>query len=233
VNAPLTADFDLVPESVLAAITGRTKLIVICSPNNPTGNLFPLKAIEAICAGASCLVAIDEAYAEFAGQSHIPLMDRFPNVAILRTMSKWAGLAGMRVGYGLMPTQLVPFLKPIVPPFHNVGLASAEAALASLEDRGRLMEQVRAICADRDELYRALASFPELRPLPSVTNFILVRTAFADARPFVASLARRGVLIRGYGDDTLRSMFRVTVGRPEENVAFLAALRASLEETRP
>jgi histidinol-phosphate aminotransferase len=215
---------------VLEAVTDRTKLVVICSPNNPTGNVFPPEAIEEICAGAPCLVAIDEAYVEFSGQSHVRLMNRYPNVAILRTMSKWAGLAGMRVGYGLMPVQLVPFLGPIIPPFHNVGLASAEAAVASLDDREVLMEQVRTICADRDDLCRALTAIPGLEPLPSVTNFILVRTPFADARPLVAKISERGVLIRGYGDEILKPMFRVTVGRPDENAAFLAALTASLEE---
>ena len=230
VNAPLTPSFELDGEKVLGEVSDRTKLIVICSPNNPTGNVFPLQAVEDICASVPCLVGIDEAYVEFSGQSHIPLMDRFPNVAILRTMSKWAGLAGMRVGYGLMPVQLLPFLGPIIPPFHNVGLASAEAAVASLKDRDVLMEQVRTICADREDLHHELASVPGLEPLPSVTNFILVRTWFADARSLVAKIADRGVLVRGYGDEVLKPMFRVTVGRPDENAAFLAALSASLEE---
>ena len=229
-NAPLTGEFELVPERVLAGLTERTKLIVICSPNNPTGNFFPLEAIETICAAAPCLVAIDEAYVEFSGQSHIPLMDRCPNVAILRTMSKWAGLAGMRVGYGLIPAELVPYLDAVVPPFHNVGPLSAEAAIASIDDRELLMQQVRTICVDRDTLFQKLSSVPGLEPVPSVTNFILVRTQLDDARPLVTRIAERGVLIRGYGDGILRSTFRVTVGRPEENAAFLTALQDSLEE---
>lgn len=230
INAPLSNRFELEPESVLAAVTGRTKLIVICSPNNPTGNLFSMESIASICAAVGCLVTIDEAYVEFSGQSHIPLMDRYPNVAILRTMSKWAGLAGMRVGYGMMPQPLVPYLDAAVPPFHNVGLLSAEAAVASLDDREVLMERVAMIRADRDDLHREIAGVSGLEPLPSVTNFILVRTKLDDARPLVARIAERGVLVRGYGDDILRSAFRVTVGRPDENALFLTALRASLEE---
>jgi histidinol-phosphate aminotransferase len=230
VNVPLTAGFDLQPDRVVEAVNERTKLVIICSPNNPTGNHFPQEAIESICAGARCLVAIDEAYAEFAGISQIPLMDGFPNVMILRTMSKWAGLAGMRVGYGLVPTELVSAFSHVVPPFHNVALASSEAAIAAIDDRDFLLGQVATICDYRDALLSDLRQIGGLEPLPSVTNFILVRTLFPDARPLVKAIAERGVLIRGYGDPLLQSFFRVTVGHPDENDLFMRALRESIEE---
>jgi histidinol-phosphate aminotransferase len=218
------------PEHVIAAVNDRTKLIVICSPNNPTGNLFSQDAIESICANARCLVAIDEAYAEFAGTSQIPLMDQFPNVMVLRTMSKWAGLAGMRVGYGLVPKELVGAIGHVVPPFHNVTLASSEAAIAAIDDRDFLMKQVGVICEYRDALVADIEQINGLEPLQSVTNFILVRTQFPDARPLVRAIAERGVLIRGYGDPLLQPYFRVTVGHAEENDRFLLALRDSIEE---
>src|SRR5215213_110251 len=127
IDAPLSADFQLDPDRVLGAIGPRTKFVIVCTPNNPTGNVLDESAVERICAEAPCLVVIDEAYAEFANTSCIPLMDRYPNVMIGRTMSKFAGMAGMRVGYGLFPTSLVSHLAHATPPFHNVSVASAEA----------------------------------------------------------------------------------------------------------
>ena len=230
VNVPLSPGFDLQPDLLLGAITDRTKIVIVCSPNNPTGNLFPVAEVESICANARCLVAIDEAYVEFSGRSHVSLMERYPNVMILRTMSKWAGLAGLRVGYGLVPEQLLEAVGHVVPPFHNVGLLSAEAAIASLEDRDFLMEQVSQTCAARDELNARLRTIRGLEPLPTVTNFILVRTPHDDARPLVQAIADRGVLVRGYGDPLLQPYFRVTVGTPAENQAFVAALSDAIEE---
>jgi histidinol-phosphate aminotransferase len=230
VNVPLTGDFGLQPDKIVQAVNAATKLIVICSPNNPTGNLFPMDEIEHICANTSCLVAIDEAYVEFSGQSHIPLMERYPNVMILRTMSKWAGLAGMRVGYGLVPEHLVGAFHHVTPPFHNVALVSSEAAVASLEDRDFLLRQVTSICAARNRLHDQLAEIPGLAPARSVTNFILVKTQLADARPLVRAIAERGVLIRSYSDPLLQSYFRVSVGLPEENATFLRALHDAIQE---
>jgi histidinol-phosphate aminotransferase len=151
-------------------------------------------------------------------------------VMILRTMSKWAGLAGMRVGYGLVPEQLVGAVGHVVPPFHNVSLASSEAAIASIEDREFLMGRVAALCEAREELFAQLTEIKGLAPLPSVTNFILVKTPFPDARPLVQAIAQRGVLIRGYGDTRLQSYLRVSVGLPEENEQFLRALLDAMKE---
>jgi histidinol-phosphate aminotransferase len=232
INVPLSPEFDLRPDAVIAAVNSRTKIVVVCSPNNPTGNLLSVASIEAICRSVTCLVAIDEAYVEFSGHSHIPLMNRFPNVMVLRTMSKWAGLAGMRVGYGLLPEQLAEPMPHAVPPFHNVALISAEAAIASIDDRDYLLGQVARICADRDALHRQISTISGCAPLPSVTNFILVKTSFPDARPLVQRLADRGILVRGYGDPVLQPYLRVSVGLPGENALFLDALRTGIEEMR-
>ncbi|MGE3799000.1 MAG: histidinol-phosphate transaminase, partial [Thermomicrobiales bacterium] len=115
VNVPLDDDFALQPEAILTAVTDATKLIIVCTPNNPTGNVLDPAAIEQVVAESGCLVAIDEAYAEFAGTSYLSLMDRYPNVAIFRTMSKFAGLAGLRIGYGVFPPNLARLLSPVIP----------------------------------------------------------------------------------------------------------------------
>jgi histidinol-phosphate aminotransferase len=232
VDAPLTADFQLDPDGVLAAITPRTKFVIICNPNNPTGNLLDPAAIERVCAEAPCLVVIDEAYSEFAGTSHIGLMAKYPNVVIGRTMSKFAGMAGMRVGYGLFPEALVPHLAHATPPFHNVSMASAEAVIASLQDLDYLNGVVARIVADRDALSNQLRELPGVKPLDSSTNFLLVRLPVKNAEPVVQAMAQKGVLVRHFGRPELgiRDCLRVTIGATEENEIFLATLAETLQE---
>jgi histidinol-phosphate aminotransferase len=229
----LTTDFALDPDRVLNAVTDRTKLIIICNPNNPSGNSFSADAIERIVAEAPCLVGIDEAYSEFAGKTYLPLMDRYPNVAILRTMSKFAGLAGMRVGYGIFPPALMPFLLTVVPAFHNLTLASTKAVLTSLDDLPHLNGVVARINADREALADNLRELPGVTPLPSDTNFLLVRMPTDDASPIVKELAQRGVHVRFFGKPELglRDCLRVTIGTTEENEIFLNEL-ADILSTR-
>lgn len=230
IDVPLDADFHLDADAILAAIGDRTKLVVICSPNNPTGNVLDPASIERICREAACLVAIDEAYAEFAGTSHVDLLARYDNVLVLRTMSKWAGLAGMRVGYGLMPTSLVPYLGAVTPAFHNVGLAASVAAVASLMDRDYLHGIVRRISADRDALIDQLREVPGVVPFPSSTNFVLMRLPVADGSAVVRRMAELGVLVRAFSHPRLRDTLRVSVGTPEENERFLTVLESTLRE---
>jgi len=234
INVPLTSAFQIEPAAVLAAMTDRTKLIVICTPNNPTGNLIDPAAIARICAGAHCVVAIDEAYAEFAGVSHIPLMETYRNVAVFRTMSKFASLAGMRVGYGLFPRMLVPYLHHVTPPFHNVSVASAIATIASLDDLDYLKEGVARIVADRNALADQLREIPGVTPFDSTTNFILARLPVENASAVVTELGRRGILVRHFGNPGLGLVdcLRVSVGTPEENETFVVALSSILADLR-
>ena len=229
-DVPLDAAFQLDVDAILAAVGPRTKLVVICSPNNPTGNALEPVAIERICREAPCLVAIDEAYAEFAGRSHVDLLDRYDNVIVLRTMSKWAGLAGMRVGYGLFPTSLVPYLGAVVPAFHNVGLAASVAAVAALEDREYLHGIVGRISTDRDVLIDQLRELPGVEPFPSETNFVLMRLPVEDGPAVVGRMAEMGVLVRSFSHPRLRDTLRVSIGTPEENERFLAVLETALRE---
>lgn len=226
VNAPLTADFELDADAVLAAITPKTKMVIICTPNNPTANVLDDGAIEKILQGAPCLVLIDEAYAEFAGVNHIPWMKRYPNLAVGRTMSKFAGLAGMRVGYGVFPAPLMPYLNAAAPAFHNVSAASAAAAIAALQDLDEIGKVRDTIVADREALAANLREIPGVEPLESGTNFLLVRLPMENAEPVVQELAKRGIHLRYFSSPAygLVNYIRVTVGSTEENEIFLHEL---------
>jgi len=227
VDVPLGPGFALDADGVVAAVAETAaKLVIVCTPNNPTGNLFDPAAVERVVAGAPCLVAIDEAYAEFAGVSHLALAEQAGNVALLRTLSKFAGLAGMRVGYGVFPEVLIPHLERVMPAFGNVSGASAAAALASLEDLPYLEGIVARIVADRDALIAALRDVPGVEPFPSATNFVLMRLPVAEAAPVIAELAARGVYVRGFPrpDLGLADCLRVSVGTAEENELFRTEL---------
>lgn len=227
-DVPLLPDFTLDVTAILDAVDERTKLIIVCNPNNPTGNLFDPADVERICAEASCLVVIDEAYAEFAGTTAIPLVERYPNVAVLRTLSKFAGLAGMRVGYGVFPAALMPHLMQVMPAFGNVSAVSSAAALASLDDLDHLRNVVATLVADRDRLKVELRAMPDVEPLPSDTNFLLVRLP-VPGRPVIEELKRRGIFVRRIA---LPDYLRVTVGTPEQNAMFLAELSSILAQMR-
>lgn len=228
-------DFALDPEALIAVVTDRTKLVIICNPNNPTGNLFPLADVEHIVASVPCLVAIDEAYAEFSGTSHRRLADDYPNVVILRTMSKFASLAGYRVGYGLFPAALVPYLPLVMPPFGNISALAAAAAVASLNDLDFLQGNIDAIRHERDRLRAALNDLDGVTAYPSATNFLLVRLPVEDAGPIARELARRGVFVRSYPNPALGLVdcIRLNAGTEEENDIFLTELREMRETMVP
>lgn len=234
VDVPLTDGFQLDVDGILSGVTERTKLIIICNPNNPTGNTFDPASVEQIVAEAPCLVGIDEAYAEFAGISHLPLMDRYPNVCCLRTLSKFAGLAGMRVGYGVFPKPLMPYLWAVTPAFCNVSLASSVAAVASLDDLDYLNGIIARLNADRDALADNLREIPGVEPLPSSTNFILMRLPVSDATPVIKALAERGIFVRNFPKPSLgiADCLRVSIGTAEENEIFLGELDDALQRVR-
>ena len=235
VNVPLDRDFQLDARGILDAVDDRTKLIMICNPNNPTGNLLAPEDIECILAEAPCLVAIDEAYAEFAGASYRDLMDEYPNLAVLRTLSKFAGLAGMRVGYGIFPESLMPYLMRVMPGFCNVSAAASAAAIAALADAEYNQATIARIVADREMLGDRLRQIPGVEPLPSATNFLLVRLPVSDAEPVVRELANRGVYVRHFGNPAfgIADCLRVSIGTEEDNAIFADELEAFLSNQEP
>jgi histidinol-phosphate aminotransferase len=226
VTVPRRADFGLDVAGIeAAAAASGAKVLFLTAPNNPTGTPLPAEELERLLR-LPLLVVVDEAYVEFAGagQAFGAWAGRHENLAVLRTFSKWAGLAGLRVGYGLLPEWLAGELWKIKQPY-NVSVAAQEAAIASLADRATLLERVERIVAERGRLFELLADMPFLRPIPSAANFILCRVEGRPARELKLALEREGVLVRYYSSALLRDYVRVSVGTPGQSEALLAALR--------
>jgi histidinol-phosphate aminotransferase len=173
---------------------------------------------------------LDEAYIEFAGleRSVARWVTERENLIVLRTFSKWAGIAGLRLGYGILPGWLMPALWKAKQPY-NVNVAATVAGLASLAHRVEIQTTVDALIIERDRVFQELAEFPFLRPYPSRANFVLCRVIGRDAKAMKEALAARGVLVRHYTKPGLENCIRVSAGRPEQTDALLAALTALAE----
>lgn len=238
VDVPLgpAPDFSLDAEGIVAAVTDRTKLIILCNPNNPTGTLIPRERIEYVVANVDCPVIIDEAYAEFSGISHMDMADRYGHVFVGRTLSKFAGLAGMRVGYAVVPEALTGYVRRVTPAFANISSVAAEVAIASLEDLNILSQHRDVIVAERGRVIDAVNQIDGLTTYPSATNFILIATELSDSTPIQKALAEHDIFIRRPANPGLEHCLRPCLGTPAENDIFLAALSgvvASAQQEAP
>jgi len=207
---------------VIDAITSKTKLIFLANPNNPTGTMTTLADIRTL-AQTGVPFVVDEAYYEFTGETAISLMSEFDNVMILRTFSKWSGLAGLRVGYGIFPYTIAVYLNAIRDPY-NVNIAAMAAAKESLSDLDYLMNNVQKIVAERDRLLSKLSEITWLKVYPSKANFILCHLLRGDAKDVQQKLEDKGILVRFYADARLKNCIRISVGKPDEDDKLLKAL---------
>jgi len=227
VGVPLRADFTLDVDATLAAIAKhQPALIFIAYPNNPTGNLFDHAALLRILDAAPGLVVLDEAYHVFALQSFMPLLTRYPNLVVMRTLSK-LGLAGLRLGFLVgSPAWLKELDKLRLP--YNVNVLTQQVAELVLAHADILEQQAAAIRNERSRLMQALAQIPGVEVFPSAANFILLRVANADT--VFEGLKQRKILIKNLSraHPQLHNCLRVTVGTPNENRQFLESLKASL-----
>ncbi len=218
------ADFLLDTESVVTRThnNGNVKIIFLTSPNNPDGSVLGDTCLRQLLQ-LPVIVVLDEAYVEFSGSSRVDWVLEHENLIVLRTFSKWAGLAGLRVGYGVFPHWVLSHLLKIKQPY-NVNVAGATAALASLSDVHHLRENVEKIVEERGRLYQALGEFDFLEPYPSEANFILVRVVGKDAAELKGALAERGILIRYFNTPGLRDHIRISVGTPSQTSVLLKVL---------
>ncbi len=215
-------------KAVKAAISKKTKIIFLANPNSPTGNITPQKDIlEIVDAGLP--VVVDEAYYEFSGETVVPLVNQYENLMVLRTFSKWAGLAGLRIGYGIFPPKIADYLLTIKIPY-NVNVVALIAVRESLKDIDYLMSRVKAILAERERLLDELNKLKFLKPFPSQANFILCSVINGKASELHQKLQNKGILVRYFDTPLLRNAIRISVGKPEHTDALIKALQEIGEE---
>jgi len=228
INVNRQNDFSLDMDGIISAVNGypSAKVLFICSPNNPDGSTISESELTRLLK-LPLLIVLDEAYIEFAAaggqKSHIQWALEFENLVVLRTFSKLAGLAGLRVGYGIFPEWLLPHLWKIKQPY-NVNVAAFLAARASLNEPQWMEEKVKLIISERQRMVEELAVFEFLKPYPSHANFVLFKVLGQSAAQLKQDLAQEGVLVRYFDKPGLANCIRISVGRPVDTERLVSAL---------
>jgi histidinol-phosphate aminotransferase len=220
---PATPDLGFDIPAILAAITPRTRLIFLCSPNNPIGRSWTTAEVESVLA-AGIPTVIDQAYLECGdGRSFAPFVARYPNLIVTRTLSKAFGLAAIRVGYGIANPEVIDLLLRVRIPF-SISLVAIRAGLAAVRDPGILERRRRFISDERDRLFAALSRLPGVVPWPSETNFITIDVTATgrSSTEYVDDARAENLLLRRMAAHRLEGQYvRVTIGTREENDRFL------------
>ncbi|GGA91328.1 histidinol-phosphate transaminase [Puia dinghuensis] len=224
-RATLLDDFQLDLVHLENLVDANTKLIWICSPNNPTANSIDRQDIEIVLNNFPGLVIIDEAYINFSRhKSFIQELSEYPNLVVLQTMSKAWGLAGLRLGMAFASEAIIDVYNKVKPPY-NISQATQELALKALEEVGQVNDMIRSLVALREQLIRDLGELPLVRHIyPSDANFLLVKVD--DARGVYEHLLRAGIVVRDRSKVELcAGCLRITVGTEKENAELLKSLR--------
>ena len=200
------------------------KILFLTSPNNPTGNWLEDEDLRRLLA-LPLLVVLDEAYVEFADHpSRADWVLEYDNLVVLRTFSKAAGIAGLRLGYGIAPGWLMTHLWKFKQPY-NVNVAASVAGIASLRHVEQIMDVVEKIKVERRRLFASLQSIPYLSPHPSQSNFILCDVIGRNAKDLKLGLEKQGILVRHYSKPGLQNCIRISVGRPDQTDRLLEVLQ--------
>ena len=229
VQVPRDDDFAIDLDAALKTIEAeRPDIVIVCSPNNPTGGCEPTATIEALLAAAPGLVVVDEAYGEFDDHEHSSraLLESHPNLAITKTFSKAWRLAGVRIGYMLAAPSLIAELARVRLPYHLSAITQL-IGVSAINHAEETLEMVRSIAAERDRIAVELGALG-VKVYPSKANFVLFEVDEPDH--VWQKLLDQGVLIRNYsGASGLEKCLRVTAGLPEETDAFIAAMEVALD----
>ena len=226
VSVPSKANFEFDVTALTEAVQdSKPEVVILCSPNNPTGSLIEDADLIQLLKTAPGLVVIDEAYHEFARHSVVPLLKDYTNLVVLRTFSKAMGLAGMRIGYLLAAPQLVTEIRKAVLPY-NLNVFSQTVAEVAVEMyEAELQPRVKRIIAERERLFAELNVIEGLQPVASRANFMIVRTT-VEPRQLFNELLVRDILVRDVsGYPMLKDYFRFNVGTPQENDQLIQALK--------
>jgi histidinol-phosphate aminotransferase len=223
VNINRDGKFEIDVAGIKAGINDKTRLIFLATPNNPTGNVVTQADIlELLKTGLP--IVIDEAYYEFSGETVMPLTEKYQNLIVLRSFSKWAGLAGLRVGYGVFPPRIASYMLAIKIP-HNVSVAAEIAVRESLADIDYLQGRVKAIIQERARLFTELQKITWLKPYPSKANFIYCAVLKGNASDLHLKLQQKGILVRYFDRPLLKNSIRISIGKPEHTDALIKALQ--------
>ncbi len=216
-------DFSISLEKAKAIDLTDVKLVILCSPNNPSGNLLEEPVLDYFLS-QDVVVMVDEAYYEFSQVSYLDKVKANSNLLVLRTFSKCFGLAGLRVGYGIMSEELAKGFMRIKPPF-SVNVAAEVALETCLNNLTHYQEQVAELTRIRDWAIAELSRFKQLQVTPSRSNFILCRVLDAAAADIHEKLQSKGVLVRYFDTDLLQNYIRVSIGTQPQMEIFLEQLR--------
>ncbi len=225
IQIPLNSDFQPDVDAVLSVQNNQTKVLFICSPNNPTGNDIELDKIIRLVEGFSGIVVVDEAYIDFSEQSSmLSLLEKYPNLIVLQTFSKAWGLAAIRLGMAFASEEIIAWFNKVKPPY-NVNTLTQEYALNVLSNKNTLKQDVSKILKERQELEKQLNTLPFiLKVYSSATNFILIRTQSPDL--IYEYLVSEGIIVRNRNKVLLcAGCLRITVGTKEENDLLISKLK--------
>ena len=223
-NVPLTHEYQLNLDGIAEAIDAHTKLIFVCSPNNPTGNSINRAEVETLLANFSGIVVVDEAYINFSRQkTFIQELTEYANLVVLQTLSKAWGLAGLRVGMAFASEEIIEVMNKVKPPY-NVNEASQQLALKALANIDQVNGWIKETLVQRDKLVLGLKHFAFVIDIyPSDANFILVKTT--DPKAIYNYLVQKGIIVRDRSKVELcEGCLRITVGTPAENDILLETL---------
>ena len=223
VEVPRGDDFEVDLDAIQSAISPRTKLLFLCNPNNPTGTLTPEAEVRALLS-LGPVVVVDETYHEFSGSTVAHLVHEYENLVVLRSMSKWAGLAGVRLGYGIMAPELVGYMMGIKHPY-NTSVAAQVALFATLQDTDLLLQRVRLLVEERERMRAMLEASLGVTTLPSKANFLLCKFPNGQARELQKKLARKGIFVRWFSDERLKNYLRISSGKPAETETLVNTLK--------
>jgi histidinol-phosphate aminotransferase len=221
----LDENYDMDPDALLAACDENTKIIFICSPNNPTGNAFSREKIEKVIETFHGIVIVDEAYSDFSSQKPFRFdIQKYPNLIVLATFSKAWGAAGIRLGMAFASTDIIGLYNKVKYPY-NVNVLTQKKAMEILGNATLLQRHITMILEERETLMRALSILPICKKVyPTDANFILARVTDADG--IYRYLVQKGVIVRNRNRVHLcGDCLRITVGIKEENTKLLSALR--------
>jgi histidinol-phosphate aminotransferase len=221
----LTVDFKLQSDKILNACDEKTKLIFLCSPNNPSSNMMDENEIKKVIENFNGIVVLDEAYIDFAGvKGFVPLLDSYPNLIILQTFSKAWAMASVRLGIAFASDEIISILNKIKYPY-NISLLTQQFVSKALDELKNKNEWVKTIIEQRSVLREALLKVPVVKEvLPSDANFLMVRVS--DANAIYQYLIDKKIIVRNRSSVTLcLGCLRITVGKPEENKLLLDELK--------